>query len=210
MSADTMNENCRNASGNVIGKAICVIKTGLESHLNNRSDYMNADLLSVFPAGVEIKIEDGVTSIQNDTAQPQITVTRDALIYTPKNANSVPNTVRFDITSALKLEVSTGAKTITDNLVIEICSYLCMLLKPLQKMGIRILRITASPVTQNRPAHANFYISTILVPLELPSVMWQNKYLEGKLRETRFIPDILFLSTPVEGSEECLKIGDTE
>ena len=115
-----------------------------------------------------------------------------------KTANMSNEFVRFDVRGSLKFEISTAAKTITDNTAIEIANYLCLSLKPLQNLGIRLQQIEVSPISHNRPEHANFYIATVAA--------WTNEYLNGKLREIRLTPDILFVDDAVSGSDECLTL----
>lgn len=199
-------KQCQAAANNAVNTAMCIIKNGLDLHFNRDRDFMNALLGDLLPSNVVVRFEDGVTSIQVDTAEPQVTITRGPIVYVPKNANMSNEFVRFDVRGSLKFEISTAAKTITDNTAIEIANYLCLSLKPLQNLGIRLQQIEVSPISHNRPEHANFYIATVAVGLALPSPVWTNEYLNGKLREIRLTPDILFVDDAVSGSDECLTL----
>ena len=97
MSATELTQKqCQAAANNAVNTAMCIIKNGLDLHFNRDRDFMNALLGELLPSNVVVRFEDGVTSIQVDTAEPQVTITRGSIVYVPKNANMSNEFVRFD------------------------------------------------------------------------------------------------------------------
>ena len=90
MSATELTQKqCQAATNNAVNTAMCIIKNGLDLHFNRDRDFMNALLGELLPSNVVVRFEDGVTSIQVDTAEPQVTITRGPIVYVPKNGQHV-------------------------------------------------------------------------------------------------------------------------